>query len=250
MRENLRWLPVAKASLIVIVVAGCGSKPSNQQPANNVDANGKNAAPLQTSSDLPSSPTPTHPAVPTSQTSTSGTNTELPTTSSDLDPSWDTPSTASSSSSGNAKNNTETKNESESKQNEAQQKKTDDDFALIQNPKTPDAQALEALNRLLRSGKKPNLLSQAAIQRGRNLLSEPSRAETLFVWAQNTDKKSADASFELAKLSANQGEIPKVKIHLREVARRGGKKLLRTLEYDPTFALVSDDSEVQRLWRD
>ena len=32
-----------------------------------------------------------------------------------------------------------------------------------------------------------------------------------------------------------------------EVKKRGGKRLLQTVEYDPTFALVADDPDVLKL---
>ena len=43
------------------------------------------------------------------------------------------------------------------------------------------------------------------------------------------------------------GEIPETVKHLQEVHKRGGKKLLKQVGYDPVFEVVKDDPEVQKI---
>lgn len=115
--------------------------------------------------------------------------------------------------------------------------------------KTDDLEALGALARAKEEGASARSLARAANRRGERLYASPERATRFFEWANRADKRFPTPSFNLAKLAANRGELPQAKVHLREVAARGGKKLLGTLEFDPTFAVLADDPEVRRLWQ-
>ena len=53
--------------------------------------------------------------------------------------------------------------------------------------------------------------------------------------------------FKLAKQSANAGEVAPTVELLKEVSKRGGKTLLKQVGFDPTFEVVKDDAEVQKL---
>ncbi len=113
--------------------------------------------------------------------------------------------------------------------------------------KTKDERALEALEQAKGLEAKPRDLAKAANKRGEKLLVDPDRATKFFEWAQEVDPKYPNATFNLAKLAANTGDIPRVKELLAEVKKRGGKKLLQQIEFDPSFALVADDPEVLAL---
>jgi hypothetical protein len=117
----------------------------------------------------------------------------------------------------------------------------------IAKKKTKDDRAMAALGEAKTLGALPADLAKAANARGMALFSEPERAQTWFEWAKGADPEFPDASFNLAKLAANAGEIDTVLEHLKDVKARGGKKLLKTVGFDPTFALVADDPVVQKL---
>lgn len=117
----------------------------------------------------------------------------------------------------------------------------------VKNKKTKDDRALAALAEAKEAGAKDRDLAKAATKRGKSLLSDPERATKFFEYAQDIDKKYPDATFELAKLTANTGEAEKTIELLEEVKKRGGKKLLKNVEFDPTFALVANEPAVQKL---
>ena len=120
-------------------------------------------------------------------------------------------------------------------------------LASVKKKKTGDAAAHDLLQKAQKHGATPRQLAEAANTRGESLMTTPERASDFFEWARKTDDKFPDATFNLAKLAANRGEIPKVKELLTEVAARGGKKMLDTIEFDPTFALVADDRDIAAL---
>ncbi len=68
-----------------------------------------------------------------------------------------------------------------------------------------------------------------------------------FEWARDKDTTYPDASFNLAKQTANAGEVPETVAHLKEVHKRGGKTLLKQVGYDPTFEIVKDDPEISKI---
>ena len=76
---------------------------------------------------------------------------------------------------------------------------------------------------------------------------KPEQATAAFEWARDKDPTYPDASFNLAKQTALAGEIPETVKHLQEVHKRGGKKLLKQVSYDPVFEAVKDDPEVQKI---
>jgi hypothetical protein len=117
----------------------------------------------------------------------------------------------------------------------------------VTNKRTKDDRAVEALDEAKGLGAEPKDLAKAANKRGEKLLVTPDRATKFFEWAAAADPKYPNATFNLAKLAANTGDIPKVKELLTEVKARGGKKLLQQIEFDPSFALVADDPEVLSL---
>lgn len=119
----------------------------------------------------------------------------------------------------------------------------------VTNKRTKDDRALAALEEAKGLGAEPKDLAKAANKRGEKLLVTPDRATQFFEWAAAADPKYPNATFNLAKLAANTGDIPKVKELLTEVKARGGKKLLQQIEFDPSFALVADDPEVLSLLR-
>lgn len=122
-------------------------------------------------------------------------------------------------------------------------------FEEVAKKKTKDDRALAALEEAKGLGAEPKDLAKAANKRGEKLLVTPDRATTFFEWAAAADPKYPNATFNLAKLAANTGDIDKVKELLTEVRARGGKKLLQQIEFDPSFALVADDPEVLKLLR-
>lgn len=120
-------------------------------------------------------------------------------------------------------------------------------LSLVRKKKTSDADARKHLDEAQKLGANPRDLAKSANARGQDLMASPDRATPFFEYARQIDAKFPDATFNLAKFAANRGEIPKVKELLTEVAARGGKKLLDTIEFDPTFALVADDRDIQAL---
>jgi hypothetical protein len=113
--------------------------------------------------------------------------------------------------------------------------------------KTSDTRAKKALDEAEKAGATPRELAEAANARGEALFGEAERATTFFEWARDKDTTYPEPVFNLAKQSANAGEIPKTVEHLKEVSKRGGKKLLKQVGFDPTFEVVKDDPEVQKL---
>ena len=117
----------------------------------------------------------------------------------------------------------------------------------VTNKKTKDDRAMAALAEAKKAGAEARQLAEAANKRGTNLMTSPDRATKFFEYARTADDKYPDASFNLAKLAANTGEVATVKELLQETKDRGGKKLLKTVGFDPTFALVADDPDVVAL---
>ncbi len=115
--------------------------------------------------------------------------------------------------------------------------------------KTSDAKAKKALEEAEAAGATPRELAEASNDRGVALLGsgEPERATAAFEWARDKDPTYPDASFNLAKQTAMAGEIPETVKHLQEVHKRGGKKLLKQVGFDPTFEIVKDDPDVQKI---
>lgn len=115
--------------------------------------------------------------------------------------------------------------------------------------KTSDAKAKKALEEAEAAGATVRELAEASNERGVALLGsgEPERATAAFEWARDKDPTYPDPSFNLAKQTAMAGEIPETVKHLQEVHKRGGKKLLKTVGFDPTFEIVKDDPEVAKI---
>lgn len=113
--------------------------------------------------------------------------------------------------------------------------------------KTSDARAKKAFEEAEKAGATPRELAEAANARGEALFGEPERATAFFEWARDKDTSYPEPVFNLAKQTANAGEIPQTVAHLKEVHKRGGKKLLKQVGFDPTFEIVKDDPEVQKL---
>ena len=121
--------------------------------------------------------------------------------------------------------------------------------AEVKNKKTSDARAKKALEEAEAGGATVRELAEASNARGVALLGagEPERATAAFEWARDKDPTYPDASFNLAKQTANAGEIPATVAHLKEVHKRGGKALLKQVGYDPTFEIVKDDPEITKI---
>lgn len=113
--------------------------------------------------------------------------------------------------------------------------------------KTKDERALAALAEAEAAGAEPKDLAKAANARGQALHATPDRAKTFFEWAVEKDPKSADAAFNLAKQAVVLGEVDETKKWLEETKKRGGKKLLAQVEYDPMWEIVADDPDVKAL---
>lgn len=119
----------------------------------------------------------------------------------------------------------------------------------IKNKKTSDARAKKALEEAEAGGFTVRELAEASNARGQALQNagEGDRAKAAFEWARDKDPTYPDASFNLAKQTANAGEVPETVAHLKEVHRRGGKTLLKQVGYDPTFEIVKDDPEISKI---
>lgn len=113
--------------------------------------------------------------------------------------------------------------------------------------KTSDARAKKALEEAEKGGATVRELATAANARGEALFDDPERAAAFFTWAKDKDTTYPDPVFNLAKQSANAGEVPGTVELLKEVSKRGGKTLLKQVGFDPTFEIVKDDAEVQKL---
>lgn len=113
--------------------------------------------------------------------------------------------------------------------------------------KTSDTRAKKALEEAEKAGATARELAEVANARGEALFDEPERAEAFFTWARDKDTTYPEPVFNLAKQTVNAGEIPATVEHLKEVHKRGGKKLLKQIGFDPSFEIVKDDPEVQKL---
>ena len=71
----------------------------------------------------------------------------------------------------------------------------------------------------------------------------------MYEWSRANYTNSPVASFELAKYACNTGDIDATITLLEEVKARGGREQLQTVSFDPTFALVVNESRVQALLR-
>lgn len=117
----------------------------------------------------------------------------------------------------------------------------------IKTKKTTDERAMAALAELEASGAKLRDVAKAANARGEKLFEEPERAKTFFEWAAAKDPKYPDPLFNLAKQTANAGEVEATREYLKQVKARGGKKLLTQVDFDPMWEIVKDDPEVRKL---
>lgn len=113
--------------------------------------------------------------------------------------------------------------------------------------RTKDDRALAALAEAEKAGATPTDLAKAANARGLALHASPERAKTFFEWAAEKDPKYADPVFNIAKQFAMLGDVPMVKEYLTKTRERGGKRLLRQIEFDPMWEIVKDDPEVRKL---
>lgn len=120
-------------------------------------------------------------------------------------------------------------------------------LAEIAKKKTTDERATEALTEAETAGATEKELARAAHKRGTALFATPDRAKTFFEYALDKDKKYPDPAFELAKQELNTGELDAAKAHLEEVKKRGGKKLLGQIDYDPMWDVLKDDPDVRAL---
>jgi hypothetical protein len=120
----------------------------------------------------------------------------------------------------------------------------------VRSKRTSDAKADKALADAEGLGAEARELAEAANDRGDALFGEEGdRATKYFEWARDKDTSYPDPSFNLAKITVLSGNVPGTIAHLEEVKKRGGKKLLKTVGYDPLFEVVKDDKTVQALIR-
>lgn len=117
----------------------------------------------------------------------------------------------------------------------------------IKNKKTTDERALVALTELETGGTKLRDVAKAANARGEKLFDDPDRAKKFFEWAAAKDPKYPDPVFNLAKQLATTGEVDLTVEKLTEVKKRGGKKLLTQIDFDPMWEIVKDDPRVREL---
>lgn len=120
-------------------------------------------------------------------------------------------------------------------------------LAEVAKKKTKDERANEALAEAEAAGATEKELAQAAHKRGKALFATPERAKAFFEYALDKDKKYPDPVFELAKQEVNTSELDAAKAHLEEVKKRGGKKLLGQIDYDPMWDVLKDDPDVRAL---
>ncbi|MEM6296782.1 MAG: hypothetical protein AAGA54_36285 [Myxococcota bacterium] len=114
--------------------------------------------------------------------------------------------------------------------------------------KTTDERALEALAEAEAAGAKVKELARAAKARGDYLYKSPDRAKVFYEWSAAKDEEYADPVFALAKQKAVTGDLEDVVKLLKQVSeRKGGKKLLEQIDFDPTWDIVKDDPEVRAL---
>lgn len=119
----------------------------------------------------------------------------------------------------------------------------------IKAKKTNDTRAKKALEEAEAGGATVRELAEASNARGEMLLGagEPDRAKLAFEWARDKDTTYPDPSFNLAKQTVLAGDVAETVANLKEVHKRGGKKLLKQVGFDPTFEIVKDDPEVAKL---
>jgi hypothetical protein len=119
----------------------------------------------------------------------------------------------------------------------------------IKAKKTNDTRAKKALEEAEAGGATVRELAEASNARGEMLLGagEPDRAKVAFEWARDKDTTYPEPSFNLAKQSVLAGDVAETVTHLKEVHKRGGKKLLKQVGFDPTFEIVKDDPEVAKI---
>lgn len=119
----------------------------------------------------------------------------------------------------------------------------------IKAKKTSDTRAKKALEEAEAGGATVRELAEASNARGEMLVGagEFDRAKAAFEWARDKDTTYPDPSFNLAKQTVLAGDVPETVAHLKEVHKRGGKKLLKQVGFDPTFEIVKDDPEVAKI---
>ena len=114
--------------------------------------------------------------------------------------------------------------------------------------KTTDERALEALAEAETAGATVKELARAAKARGDYLYKTPERAKVFYEWSAAKDETYPEPVFALAKQSAITGDVEEVVKRLKEVSeRKGGKKLLQQIDFDPTWDIVKDDPDVRAL---
>lgn len=114
--------------------------------------------------------------------------------------------------------------------------------------KTTDDRALAALAEAETAGATIKELARAAKARGDYLYKAPDRAKVFYEWSAAKDETYADPVFALAKQKAVTGDVADVVKLLKQVSeRKGGKKLLEQIDFDPTWDIVKDDSDVRAL---
>lgn len=126
-----------------------------------------------------------------------------------------------------------------------------DSAALIKEArttKTTDERAVAALAEAETAGATIKELARAAKARGDYLYKSPDRAKVFYEWSAAKDENYADPVFALAKQKAVTGDVDDVVKFLKQVAeRKGGKKLLEQIDFDPTWDIVKDDPDVRAL---
>ncbi|MGB1276869.1 MAG: hypothetical protein ACPG77_14080 [Nannocystaceae bacterium] len=113
----------------------------------------------------------------------------------------------------------------------------------IKSKRTKDARATKALAELEAAGATVREVAEAANARGENLSGE--RATKMFEWARDKDTSYPNPSYNLAKQTVLTGDTTATIAHLQEVKKRGGRKLLKQVGYDPLFEVVKDDPKVR-----
>jgi len=126
-----------------------------------------------------------------------------------------------------------------------------DSAALIKEArttKTTDERAVAALAEAETAGATVKELARAAKARGDYLYKSPDRAKVFYEWSAAKDENYADPVFALAKQKAVTGDVDDVVKLLKQVSeRKGGKKLLEQIDFDPTWDIVKDDPDVRAL---
>jgi TPR repeat protein len=120
-------------------------------------------------------------------------------------------------------------------------------LAEVRAKKTSDERALSALGEAATAGADAKTLAKAANARGESLHAEPERARKFFEWAAEKDPSDAASCFGLARLAVVTGDVATTRDWLVKVKERGGKKLLKQIDFDPMWEIVKDDPEVRKL---